>query len=458
MAKGLIPYSGFSGEILKYFYSPNLIFKNSGDEFLNLYCFIAKVEAWSDELTPPSPENTDQYLKNVNKNLIALKKINTNDICPVIPRIDWKENSKYNQYSSTRNGTSGNYYVRNSYDQIFKCLSNGTSSTYPSGTVTQRQPIIDFTTNFVDSIIDTGDGYKWKYLFTIDSGSKLKFFDENWIPLPVTTHRPSIKSNLIGSGEVSVINVFNGGSGYSDDINASNQTTTVQIQGDGSGATARAIVSGNTITQILVNTNGSNYTYATANVMPTLGYAGSGAQLVAEISPIGGHGHDILSELGCKNLMVTAEFNGTETGTLPSDIDYRQIGLIANPEIVVGSSVQFANSTIYKATHDLTVSQGSGTYLQDEIVYQGTEDNPTFSGRVLNFDSTNNLLYLINTQGTVTLYQGIYGSVSNASRVLLQEFIEQMIPFSGNIIYIENRTKVQRTTSGLEQFRLTLNY
>jgi hypothetical protein len=123
MAQGLIPFSGFSEEIIKYYYSPNLIFKNSGDEFLNLYCFIAKVDPWDNESVAPQPENSDLYLKNIYKNLIALKKINTNDICPVVQRIDWVSGTIYNQYSGSKSNNT-NYYIRNSYDQVFKCLFN----------------------------------------------------------------------------------------------------------------------------------------------------------------------------------------------------------------------------------------------------------------------------------------------------------------------------------------------
>jgi hypothetical protein len=456
MALGLIPYSGFSQEILKYFYSPNLEFKNSGDDFLNLYCFIAKVDQWPNESSPPPPINSDSYLKTVAKNLIALKKVNTNDMCPVIKRIDWKANTTFNEYSSTSSGNI-DYYAKNSYDQVFKCLSNGTTANNLSGSLTSQQPLIDFTTNFVNNIIETGDGYKWKYLYTIDSGTKLKFFDENWIPIPTNSHRQSLKNNSIGCGEISVINVYNTGTGYTDD-NGFNTTTKIVIDGDGTGAAAKAIIKNNKVTNIIMTNNGTGYTYATATIVPNIGYSGSGAVLTAEISPIGGHGHNLIGELGCKTIMVTAEFNGTETGTLPTDIDYRQIGLLTNPEISTGSSTTFADAPIYKSTHDITVSQGSGTYQQDEIVYQGPIGNPTFYGTVLNFDAINNVLYLINTQGTSTQFQGIYGSNSNTSRVLLQEFIEQILPFSGNIIYIENRTKIQRTSSGLEQFRLTLNY
>ena len=307
-------------------------------------------------------------------------------------------------------------------------------------------------------MIEPGDGYKWKFVYTIDSGAKLKFFDENWIPLPILTNRKTIGDNIYGAGEISTINVYNSGSNYVDD-NATNTTTTVTIVGDGTGASAKAIISGNVVSEILMANTGSNYTYATAIISPTAGNSGNGSILIAEPSPIGGHGFDLLQELGCRTVMITAEFNGTESGTLPDNIDYRQIGLLANPEIIVGTTAQFANSSIYRSTQDITVSAGVGIFVQDEIVYQGKSlEESSFSGRVLNFDSINNILYLINTQGNIKLNDVLNGSDSNALRIVLQETVEQIVPFSGNIIYIENRTKVQRTSTGLEQFRLTLTY
>ena len=466
MIKGLIPFSGFSQEVLKTYYTPNLIFKNSGDEYLNLYCFIARIEPWVDENTPPTPSDNDFYMKSVYKNIIAMKKINSNDIAAVIQRVDWKNGTTYSQYSSTSNLNTitegglllNNFYVRNSYDQIFKCLSNNASSTNPNGVASTVEPLIDFSVNSIQNIIETGDGYKWKYIFTIDSGAKLKFFDANWIPLPISTHRSRIGNNRYGAGEISVINVYNGGLNYSTDAGGGT-TTTITIDGDGENASAKAIISGGKVTKVIMANTGSNYTFATASIEPTTGNSGNGAVLIAEPSPIGGHGFDLLDEFGCTTIMITAEFNGTEAGTLPNNIDYRQIGLLSNPEIKVGISTQFANSTIYKATHDITVSPGVGSYSQDEFVYQGISlEQATFSGRVLNFDSTNNILYLINTQGTITLNDILNSSESNTLRKALQEVIEQIVPYSGNIIYIENRTKVQRTSTGLEQFRLTLNY
>jgi hypothetical protein len=466
MIKGIIPFSGYSQEVLKYYFTPNLVFNNTGEEFLNLYCFIAKIDPWDDENVPPTPTDNDFYIKSVYKNIIAAKKINSNDVAAVIERVDWTSGTTYSQYTSTANLNDldegglllNDFFVRNSYDQIFKCLSNGKTLTNPNGVPSTIEPLIDFSTNLIENVIETGDGYKWKYIFTIDSGAKLKFFDENWVPLPITTHRTKIADSKYGAGEISVINVYDGGLNYTND-NGFDVTTSITIAGDGENASAKAIISGGKVSRILMANTGSNYTYATATISPKTGYLGNGAILIAEPSPIGGHGFDLLEEFGCRNVMITAEFNGTETGTLPNDIDYRQIGLIANPEIVVGNSNQFANSSIYKATHDITVSGGVGSYIQDEIVYQGpTKEFSTFSGRVLNFDSDNNLLYLINTQGHITKNDFLNGDQSKTVRVVLDETVEQIVPFSGNIIYIENRTKVQRTSTGLEQFRLTLNY
>jgi hypothetical protein len=105
------------------------------------------------------------------------------------------------------------------------------------------------------------------------------------------------------------------------------------------------------------------------------------------------------------------------------------------------------------------VSPGRDPFAQDEIVYQGNSlETATYSGKVVNFDATNNILYLINTKGTIVTNDLIRGSSSNSLRVVYQEAIENVEPFSGNIVYVENRTKIQRTISGLEQFRLTINY
>lgn len=463
MTNGIITNSGISQELIKYFYSPNLIFKGSNEEFLNLYCFLSRIEPWDNENIPPEITITDKYLKQIHKNILAIKKINTNDICPVIERVDWTSNTVYSQYSSDSSTLfdvgedlklQNKFYVRNSYDQIFKCLCNGCSTTSANGVSSIVEPLIDFSYDYTTGYIETADGYKWKYLFSIDAGSKLKFFDDKWIPVPIFSHRKNVTDNAIGAGEISAINVFDGGVGYSVDTGLG-VSTTITINGDGTGASAVAVVSGNSVTRVLMTNFGTDYTYATATINANQNYSGNGAIIIPEVSPIGGHGFDLINELGCKTILISCTFNSTENDTLPDNIDYRQIGLLANPVKII----DFANDYSYRLTKDVFVSPGSGEYVQDEFVFQGQDLlNSTFSGRVLTFDATNNIIYLINTVGTINNNDLIVGNDSKTIRVVTALQEELISQFSGNIVYIENRTKIQRSTSGLEQFRLTIKY
>ena len=209
------------------------------------------------------------------------------------------------------------------------------------------------------------------------------------------------------------------------------------------------------ISDIVVTNPGSNYTYATV----TLDSAnGSGAIATAPTSPIGGHGFDPISELGATHVMITAEFNSTENNVLPTSVDYHQVGLMVNPTTYTNPSVP-ANGEIYRTTTNIVVASGFGEFTNDEYVYQGTSlETATFTGRVLTFNTSTNVLYLINTVGTITTNSPIVGSTSTTTRTLLSSSTGELSPFSGYIVYIENRAAIQRSVDGIEQFRFVLGY
>ena len=118
-----------------------------------------------------------------------------------------------------------------------------------------------------------------------------------------------------------------------------------------------------------------------------------------------------------------------------------------------------ANGTIYSVSTDLVVASGFGVYTEDEIVYQGTSlENATFKGTVLYFDEASNVIKLINTTGTMTLNAPIFGDSSKTTRTLLSYSTPNFVPFSGHMIYIENRSAIQRSADGIEQIKLVLGY
>jgi hypothetical protein len=293
-------------------------------------------------------------------------------------------------------------------------------------------------------------------MYTITAGTKLKFMDSAWMPIPVGTKIPNPLQSFAGYGDIEVINIVNTGSDY----DTANSPVVVTITGDGLYASANAVISGGSVIDVSVANTGSNYTYANVSITSA---QGSGATAEVHVSPVGGHGFDPITELGAKHVMLTATFNTDENGNLPTDIDYRQIGVLVDPLAYFGSSsFGVANAEVYKTTTDLIVSGGFGSYTPDEIVFQAPNsdalDESTFSATVLSFDSTTNTLKLINTLGTANTNAIIYGNTTKTSRLVLQKQDPSFIKFSGNLIYLENRESVQRNADGSEQFKLVLGY
>jgi len=417
------------------------------------YCFLSHIEAWPDDANPPAPADDELSIKNIFKSIFVAKLVTSSDISPVIQRIDWTSGLVYDYYrdniSMFQTDAHGSllkfFYVRNRYDQVFKCLWNN------SGAIATSEPFFQPGSYGTNNIYKGADGYKWKYMYTIDVGTKQKFMDSNWMPVPVGYNTPNPLSTSAGFGDIEVINITNTGSGY----NPSSNIITIQITGDGTGAVATADVSNGHIMDIVVTNPGTNYSYANITINTGLG---SGAVASAAISPIGGHGFDPISELGCTNVMLTCQFNGDEGGIVPVDIDFRQVGLIISP-MSLSSFPNPAAGPIYKVSTDFIVAGGFGLYTQDEVIYQGASlETATFSASSLSFDTATNRLHLINIKGTPTLNAPVFGSSSHCTRTLLSYSSPDFQTFSGYLAAVQNRSAIQRSSDGIEQFRFILGF
>jgi hypothetical protein len=452
--KTLLTTNAKLSSVEQLYYSPVTVVPPYYDISLSsIYCFLSKVDPWADEDNPPMPQQDQRYLKQTFKNMFVAKKVTSNDISPVIPRIDWETNIIFDFFDDTvdmsevdSNGFNVyRFYVKNKYDQIFKCLWNN------NGGPSTAEPYFEPGTYGTNNIFRGSDGYKWKYMYTIDDGLKVKFLDSNWIPVPVGLNTPNPLNSTAGTGDISVINILTVGGGY----DPSNAAISVVVTGDGTGAVGTVEVSGGTIVDVIVTNPGANYTYANVEIQSAIG---SGATAIAPVSPISGHAYDPISELGCTRAMISIEFNSDENGIIPTDIDYHQLGLIINPT-TKQLTPNPANGQIYKTTTDLVVAAGVGVYINDEIVYQGeTLETAYFTGRVLSFDAGTNTIKLINTEGTLAYNDSVHGSQSGAVRTLLTYSVPNFVLMSGYMSLIENRTGVTRSVDGIEQFKIVLGY
>lgn len=451
--KNLLTHGAESRSVEQVYFSPVASLPNTNLPVSSIYAFLSKVDAWPDPQNPPDPTQDQLAIKKIFKNIFVIKKITNNLISGVIERIDWQNNTIYDYYQDNIDMLEKNniglllkrFYVKNKYDQVFKCLWNNNGA--PSTVEPYFEPGVYNTSN----IFQGNDDYKWKYMYTIDSGRKVTFMDEYWMPVIIDSGNTTpVSATTAGSGNIDVINVINGGSGY-DSLNAA---VSIVITGDGTGATATAEVVGGALSDVIVTNPGTGYTFANVAVTSTLG---SNAVAYGPISPIGGHGFDPLNELGCSHVMLCCEFDGGENGYIPIDIDYFQLGILINP--VAQSNLDRANQNIYKTTTDLVVAPGFGVYTNDEIVWQGSSfATATFKATVLSFDPAANILKTINTVGTLVENAPVFGNSSLTTRTLLSYSFPDFIPFSGVITYIENRTGIQRSADGIEQIKIVLGY
>ena len=157
------------------FTSGNAITDASGLLNTNMYLFIGKVTAWADDTAPPTPtDSVSNTVYNHWRDMIAAKKIGSTDVSHVCPRYNWTSGSNYFAYNSANNALfDQQFYVMTDDYNVYKCLANnnagGTSTTKPTGTGT--------------SIVETGDSYKWKFMYQISAADALKYVTPNYIPV-----------------------------------------------------------------------------------------------------------------------------------------------------------------------------------------------------------------------------------------------------------------------------------
>ena len=201
------------------------------------YHWFGKENSWTDFLSPFIPSGTTdnpgapsenfRYELHVRRDILTAKKIKPSDVSYVVRRIDWTSNTVYDMYDDAIETTTGYgyapaysgatrledaiFYVLTTDYNVYKCIdnANNTPSTY-------------MPTSTAPEIFSTADGYKWKFMYTIPVSLRNRFLSSGY--MPVST---ALKAQFYSTGEISVISIENGGTGYNP------ATTTAVLTGDG---------------------------------------------------------------------------------------------------------------------------------------------------------------------------------------------------------------------------------
>jgi len=461
------------------------------------YGTLTRPDARTDyEGTETAPITPADSVLNEYKNyddLLAAKKITGADVSFVIPRRNWTSGTVYDIYrhdyeeyvtgsASTRvTANSGattlfdsTFYVLTDDFNVYKCLdnnNNGTSIDKPTGTGT--------------TVINTTDSYKWKYMYTLSAAEQSNFLSTDFMGVSTNS---SVQSNAI-NGSLDVVKIKTGGTGYT--ISGGSTTGTISnipIKGDGENAVASVTLTSGVITAVTVTTRGNDYSSAyirNADILAATnaGGAGSGAELDVIIPPKGGHGKNAVKELGGFFVMLNTSLEGTEStnsGDFTAANDFRKITLIKDPNNASGTA---ASATTLRGTYAVKIANSPtpGTFTVDEEINQATTGAV---GKVVEWDSVNNILYYIqtrhnnagaNTDGNIPVFSGanvISGQTSGATGTpeTSQSGTVNSVTFSsgyaapelqhdsGDILYVENRTKITRATDQTENIKLIIEF
>lgn len=420
-----------------------------------VYFVFGKPTAWNDDELPEQANASVAVFNTLWKNMIGAKLMTGNEVKNVIPRIDWKENTKYDTYNDcmcTHDlfGSDYKFYVVTTDWNVYKCLDNNSDA---NSTIMPSQ-------TYVDRAIGELDGYVWKYMYTVPQSDRMRFATDAYIPVRTLetsdgTLQWLVQANAI-PGAIESIAITNPGSGYT---NANN--IIVYINGDGFGAegVARINTVSNTISSVTMSSRGAGYTYGTITIQDITEpeeNRGTNAQARIILSPPGGHGSDPVFELGGSYIILNPRLQTSESGKFPVVNEFRQVAMLLNP--YESGSAKPASNVAYSQFITVTLDTGITNYLSDEVVYQGgTLDSATFTGVVEQWNSSNNQLILTNTTGTIKS-DTLVGANSFTSRYVQSYTNKELESYTGKLLYINNISPISRAEDQTEDFKIVMQF
>ena len=424
----------------------------------------------------PSPEDSFNYINHTGDTQIFGKKVTSDNIRRLITRRNWTQGTRYEMYrhdysisnpspiTSSSRLYDSSYYVMNKNFDVYVCIDNGSSGISTTGNASQDEPL--FTDLEPTRAGESGDGYIWKYLFTVPPSDIIKFDSTEYISVPsdwptsTTTQIQAVRENgdsTINNNQIKKVYIDQQGFGYTQ-IQTCKE---LDIIGDGTGA--KVVIdtdSEGKITKTSVSSGGQGYTYGMVD-LGTLGTPSTRAKLIPIIPPSNGHGFDLYKELGTDKLLIYARFDDS-TKDFPTDTKFGQISIIKNPTSIGSTSVFTANQ--FSSVNAIKVISPSGTPTIGEKIEQ-TVTGGTALGYIVSYDTDTNVvkyyqdrsLFFNQTTGDQTDYVG----VTTNSKVL--DFVSSadkiLAPSSGFTASVDqNFTGISTNPTGNKVISLGVNF
>lgn len=427
------------------------------------YAAIGRSEDWNASDLATVPTNDSRSVRQARNSLQSAKLIE--DASYVIPRRIWVANLIYSPYDDNDVGFPENpFYVINSNNEVYICLEQGKKQD-GSSQLSTNQP----TGNTTGTPFRTADGYTWKFLYSIGALRADKFLSSAYMPVrfvgatdsdsPAEDLQQQLVQNASVKGQIVGYSVTSGGSGYT-------STPSVSIVGNGTGATAYAVRAGETIVDIKVKADsagnsgnsyfGSGYDYA--NVVIS-GGGGDSCIVRPILGQYDGIGANPVIDLKSNGVMFNSKPDGIENGDfITGDEIFRQVLLLRNPRVDSAEGT-LLTSTSARALNSI-IHDGSGFV---KSIVQKSQIQGVTSGAVAIIDDTNDSDTIWYHQNETTGFSSfqvaeeiqVVGN-TNINGSITNKVDGEFNQYTGELLYIDNRSAVTRSTDQTEDLKIVI--
>jgi hypothetical protein len=429
------------------------------------YIGIGKSDAYDSSDTVVNPVRTIREERLARENLQSIKIVNATSF--VVTRHNWSTSTIYPAYSDSQAGNSSPaHYVLTDDNDVYIVIQQSKNAagiaqpstikpSYNDAGVAKTKPF------------QTSDGYIWKYLYTVDATSANNFLSSGFVPIQFSPlvdsssdtslsdakrFQAEVRENAV-SGAITGALKVSGGSGYT-------SAPTVTVNGTGRTARLVATVSAGEVVKVELDSAEAGGTgYDLAEIVFT-GGGGSGADYRPIITTQKGIGYDPRDDLRSSSIMFNAKPAGTEGGNFITDQDFRQIVLMKNLE--VGDSASGQPTPIFGSTSGIALRSlklngvSAATFTVDNKIVGGSSGATAFIDGI-----TDSSVFYHQTEATgfKSFSDGETATETGGSGT---GTVDSAAPnytidkFSGEVLYIENRAAVTRSSSQTEDIKVII--
>lgn len=286
-------------------------------------------------------------------------------------------------------------------------------------------------------IDDAGVGYTYANLNVTGDGTGAQL-SADLSPGDINTLQANTEL-LTPDGRIMSCRVTSGGFGYA--------AAVVTIEGDGTGATAEAIIDNGKIKKIRMTSYGTGYRWARVTITGN----GYGAKARSIITVYGGHGKDSIKGLYARSLMFYTNVSKDKNQGFDVNNDFRQVGIIKNPRK-------------YGTTYDLDSAIGSACFVitGDINLSQFKQD------MIIRLSSNNARFRIVNLNTTSALVQALDNLPPTIGGVMVNEAANTFgvsgvtaptaDKYSGDLLFIDNKQAFTPTQDQTVTLRTVIKF